>query len=1450
MITQYPEPGSAVLMFCGDCITFTLSVPKDVKGEAWIRTNLGKAAILKKEIIERIDHGEIPLNEAWHDMKMQKKDTTSWYITLPLHEIGHFEAKCFFMDELSSGPVWPMGENSVINVEPAGSCSSNIIYNAFVRQFGMTKWAGDVHATDKDRASGEEVEDDAAVIERLDRKGYSVIPSSGKFRDLIKHVDFIFSELGCRALHLLPVHPTPTTYARMGRYGSPYAALNFTDVDPALVEFDPAATPMEQFMELADAVHSHCGYLILDIAINHTGWASSIHESHPEWLCRTEDGEIEMPGAWGVTWADLTKLDYSHTALWQYMAEIFLLWCRRRVDGFRCDAGYMIPVPAWEYIVARVRREYPDTIFFLEGLGGSIQATCDILNTANLNWAYSELFQNYDREQIERYLPQSLEISQKYGLMVHFAETHDNPRLASVSETYAMMRTAVSALFSVCGSFGFAAGLEWFATEKINVHESPSLNWGAEKNQIELIKKLNRILKNHPCFTSTTELRFIHRGKENTMALLRHNVSLKKRLLILVNLDCSHPGKVTWSPSDAGISGLFRYDLLSGRQVDVIDEDKDLRTLTLEPGEVVALAGKMADLVYLDDPVSAPCNMPGAVLEQKLKARALKLYSVFRGYGHIKDFDTKKSVEALFKDPFEFCRTMNIQGNEARLVLWQWEKDARRCVMVPPGFCLMVVADKYFRADIRENPGMKARTMGYEEALPMADGRFFAIFMPLETPPDHHHTYIFRIRVFQNGFTSEKKSTLLYLAKIEGLFLKSAFSRKEITLDPSLKLLGCNKRGGMLRAAANWGTLESRYDGLLAANLNKSYPENRWIFLARFRIWAGFQGYTRELTRDCLETFTFSFDSSGQWLFKVPTCDGRYFKIMLHLNMTACKNHIRLIISRFPLDDGGLFLGQDKKVKIIIRPDIEDRSFHDTVKAWQGPESTWRNAVKPYNDGFLFVPHPERRVLNVWISQGNFVVAPEWNYMVHRSIEAERGLDSESDLFSPGYFSTSLSGGGQVSISACAGANEKETEAALYHSNSREALQQPLQDGWPVQEALIRSLDAFIVERGNDKSVIAGYPWFLDWGRDSLIFCRGLIAAGRFEQARSILKLFGGFEKKGTLPNMICGSDARNRETSDAPLWFFAACRDFVEHQGEEFLDEKTGPRTIREILFSIALSLIEGTETGLGIDSASFLMYSPSHFTWMDTNFPAASPRQGFPVEIQALWYNALTFLDSIDPSNKRMPWKKMSEKLRETVMKRFFIETSGFFSDCLHCDSLENASKAVPDDALRPNQLFLITLGLVNDEHMSTKTLESCMELIVPGGIRSLADRQIVYPLHILHGTTLLKDPFHPYSGHYTGDEDRERKPAYHNGTAWTWVFPVFCEAWAKVFGEPGKKTALSWLGSSLTLMEQGCAGHIPEILDGDAPHTPRGCDAQAWGASELVRVMTSILLQKGAM
>src|SRR5262249_12066564 len=256
--------------------------------------------------------------------------------------------------------------------------SANTIYCAFTRLFGAGKATGVKSAAGSVKPGPEP-----------DPEGYTIVPPSGKLRDLTQELPHLVERLGWPMLHLLPVNPTPTTYARFGRFGSPYAALDLTAIDPALVVFDRRTTGVDQFRELAYATHLRGARLFLDIVINHTGWGSVLQEHHPEWFLRQSDGTFVSPGAWGVTWEDLVELKHQNVALWDELAEMFLIWCRRGVDGFRCDAGYKVPVAAWQYIIARVHQEFPNTIFFLEGLGGAWETTEALLTEGGMQWAYS-----------------------------------------------------------------------------------------------------------------------------------------------------------------------------------------------------------------------------------------------------------------------------------------------------------------------------------------------------------------------------------------------------------------------------------------------------------------------------------------------------------------------------------------------------------------------------------------------------------------------------------------------------------------------------------------------------------------------------------------------------------------------------------------------------------------------------------------------------------------------------------------------------------------------------------------------------------------------------------------------------------------------------------------------------------------------------------------------------
>ncbi len=1414
-IEQLPDPGRHRLHFCGDVALFNLRVSPPVPGRAYVRTNLGHADIARREIIRQVEHNAPRLSRDWFDIPMQPTAEGEFEARLGLTQVGHFEAKCLFLADGHSEPLWPQGANVAINVEPADTVCANIIYNAFVRQFGPFK-----HQAHAARIPHSD------AVKTLDAEKYTVIPPSGTFRDLIAEVDFIINRLGCRIIQLLPINPTPTTYGRMGRYGSPYAALDFTGIDPALAVFDPTATPLEQFIELVDAIHSHGGKLLLDLAINHTGWAASLHETHPHWLVRNHQGEIENPGAWGVVWEDLTRLDYSHKPMWTYMAEVFLTWCRRGVDGFRCDAGYMVPEVAWQYIIAKVREQFPDVLFLLEGLGGKISVTRNLLNRANFNWAYSELFQNYDRGQIEHYLPGADEIAAADGITVHYAETHDNNRLAATSHRYARMRTALCALLAPCGAFGFANGVEWLAQEKINVHQVCALNWGAQTHQVDAIAHLCRLLKTHPAFGHPVQQDMVSQGQGNFLAVVRRHLPTGRSLLIAANLDEDHAQRIGWDRRRWGQDQTAAVDLLTDERI-ALTGDAAVGSLDLAPLQIRCLAPP-------DDPAVAAAagpmeGVPPAIAHQRLRAKA---FEVVNFYGLTQPLDPERAAADLAADPEAYCRRCNPFSDESRVVLWEWPADLARHVMVPPGFFLLLRAPHPFRMRIVHD----GRVVYGQDSLPDPNGAAFALMPPLFTRPGHRECAL-EITHFGPTGLHHADSRLIYLGDGRDARVRMLFSRRQCHQSPLLAL-GTNGRGAALRVHADWQALESRYDGLLAANLNPEYPEDRRMLLARCRAWVVFQGYSQAVNLDCLEQFGFDYHTGVVWRYQVPCGQGEHVGLQIRAHLAPDRdNLLTLVVKREPAGAGRAELADDRAVTLIVRPDIEDRNFHHCTKAFTGPEHQWPAAIDARDKGFRFAPAGDH-ALEMQVDRGRFVREPEWYYMVHRPLEAQRGLDADSDLFGPGYFTSQLKGGQTITFTAgVTHGSELETAPLPAMPFSRA-------NALPLDRALAQALEQFVVRRGPFQTLLAGFPWFLDWGRDTLIAVRGLIAAGRLETAKAIVTQFAAFEEKGTLPNMIRGSDASNRNTSDAPLWLFIACADLTAVEGRsDYLQHRCGERTIRDTLCDAASALIEGTPNGIRMDPDSGLIFSPTHFTWMDTNHPAATPRQGYPIEIQALWFAALQYLKEIDPAHSTR-WGELAEQVCRSIAQLFWLPEKGYLADCRHGQPGDPAAHCQPDDVLRPNQLLAVTLKAVDPDTIGRSVLHACQFLLVPGAIRSLADRPVERPMPVAHKDRLLNDPLAPYWGVYAGDEDTQRKPAYHNGTAWTWPFPLFCEAWVTCYGPQGAAAAMAWLSSSVTLINSRCVGQIPEILDGDAPHAQRGCDAQAWGVSEWLRVYKKII------
>jgi predicted glycogen debranching enzyme len=455
-------------------------------------------------------------------------------------------------------------------------------------------------------------------------------------------------------------------------------------------------------------------------------------------------------------------------------------------------------------------------------------------------------------------------------------------------------------------------------------------------------------------------------------------------------------------------------------------------------------------------------------------------------------------------------------------------------------------------------------------------------------------------------------------------------------------------------------------------------------------------------------------------------------------------------------------------------------------------------------------------------------------------------MEAAGDAFSPGWFDLPLAKGGHVRLTVTAEPEEREREAKasgirLDRSDKSGAVF-PASDSFGTQ--LLNAARAFVVRRDDGVTVIAGYPWFLDWGRDTLICARGLLAAGMTEVVTQLLVTFGRFVDRGTLPNTIHGGDASNRDTSDAPLWYGIVCEEAAEMLGGDFHRTPVGwgHEDLSAVLLEIAAGYLRGTPNGIRVDMESALVWSPAHFTWMDTNHPAATPRQGYPVEIQVLWIRLLRQLDRLGLPPVGESWSALADRALDSLNRYYWLEAEGWIADGLIATSGQAAREAIPDTALRSNGLFAVSLGLVTGQR-ARRCVEAARDhLVVPGALRSLAPLPVTPPLpiHAPDGR-LLNNPDEPYWGRYEGDEDTRRKPAYHNGTAWTWTFPNFCEALARAweFEAMAVATARAYLGGMDRLLEEGCMGQIPEIVDGDAPHAQRGCDAQAWGVTEAVRV-----------
>jgi len=1450
-----PAPGSKFKKFVGDTVRFVIRDAQGRKPSAgWsarLRTNLGRASQIASEIIHARAAGSSFSGGAWHDILMRLEGDV-WVLDLPLTEPGYFQAKAYLIDP-KGWQSWPDGSDLAFSVHSDEFRTANTIYCAFTRMFGESRSAVSTRNPERD-----------VELQRLDSEGYTVIPPSGKLRDVLRQLPHIMDTLGCRYLHLLPINPVPTTYAKteFGRFGSPYACEDLTAIDPALVEFDKRTTGVEQFAELAHAVHKRGGRIILDMVINHTGWGSTLQEEHPEWFLRKPDGTFISPGAWGTTWEDLVELEPHHVELWEYLASAFITWCGRGVDGFRCDAGYKVPMVVWQYIISRVRREFPDALFLLEGLGGGWDLTEQLISEGGMQWAYSELFQNHTGLQVGAYLDHSLKQSASSGLLVNYSETHDNDRLARNGRGWSLLRNRLCALASVSGGFGFTCGVEWLAPERVNVHSSRGLSWSSSENIVPELSTLNRLLAGHPCFFDNARIKRLSSVDSTVLALRRDSGDGQDAVLVLANTDAENARTLLLDETQLEKLQDLKFDLTGGKIPKIECQPSGEVLFHLAPAACHCLAE-----------ILNPKGMTGEVY-RKTRAQSAWAVSMLGKFLPVEGIPLLPWLELAgiaSKNPARILSAALSKPSEAAVMLTPGKRgesenesayiplvywilaDLRRVLPVPPRHWLMVCDENPFRAHLTFGDGKPPR---HVQSIEVEQGHI-ACFEPCDYMGDAS----LRLERFGQG-DSLVESAIRFLSP-DSLLNELPYRDHALTLCrpmdaeyasrfPSLNgmVLLTNGIGGMARMSVDFGNIQSKYDCLLGANLNPQVPVDRHVFAKRARLWINADGFIGPLDGKCLVSF--KPGPPAVWHFSAGAGDGRTVEVEVEARMLPQRNTTILQFTRCSnYKSKGEALPADRDVRLTVRVDIEDRNFHWETVHNAGSDYHFNSNTHTLENlpGFLFSPSGDRQI-QVVSSEGEYHPQVEWCENIQHPVEQSRGQTGSGDAFSPGWFEIPLKPAATVSLSVCADLSiTAESLAKDMESSGSKAV-----DGIPGKmvspkndwfgQQLLKAAQDFVVRRNDGVTVIAGYPWFLDWGRDSLIAARGLLAGGMENQVAQLLGVFARFEESGTLPNTIHGDDASNRDTSDAPLWFGVVCEDVAAIEGNSFYDRQVvaGGRTFRDVLTSIAGNYASGTPNGIRMDTDSGLIWSPSHFTWMDTNYPAGTPREGYPVEIQALWIRLLRHVESITVGEEKIRWGRLAALATGSLERFFWIDDKGWLSDLLIAKPGVPAAQAHRDDALRSNALFAVSLGLIHGERARKIVDASLKYLVVPGALRTLAPLQVTTPLAVYgNGGQLLNDPLNPYWGTYQGDEDTRRKPAYHNGTAWTWTFPVFCEALAMAYdGNPlAIQAARAYLGSMDHLILHGCIGQVPEILDGDAPHTQRGCDAQAWGVTEAIRV-----------
>jgi predicted glycogen debranching enzyme len=446
------------------------------------------------------------------------------------------------------------------------------------------------------------------------------------------------------------------------------------------------------------------------------------------------------------------------------------------------------------------------------------------------------------------------------------------------------------------------------------------------------------------------------------------------------------------------------------------------------------------------------------------------------------------------------------------------------------------------------------------------------------------------------------------------------------------------------------------------------------------------------------------------------------------------------------------------------------------------------------------------------LTNGTYRHDPAWYRGVLYTAEQERGLDCVEDLASPGIFSWRLADGAAVMLLRVGDGFAVRAAEAATRIFIDETARRPA-----TQDRLDRAAEAYLVDRPPGSTLVAGYPWFTDWGRDTFIALRGLLlGTSRVAQAEAVLLSWSGLVSEGMLPNRFGDDDAPEYNTADASLWYIVAVHDLLAQRG---LGAQT-PARLRAAIEAILEGHVHGTRFGIGMDKDGLLRAGVPgrQLTWMDAKVGdwVVTPRIGKPVEIQALWYNALRIASAWTPR-----WSDLAARAKDSFLQRFPDPATGGLLDVVDADHVPGAV----DQSVRPNQIFAVGgLPFALLEGEAARPILDCVEsrLLTPLGLRTLSP----------------DDP--RYLPRYAGSP-LQRDGAYHQGTVWPWLIGPFVQAWLRVNGDTQGTRNLAqarFVAPLMAHLDTAGIGHVSEVADGDAPHRPGGCPFQAWSLGELIR------------